>query len=107
MPISRHRLPTLAFLTTCVLSEMQSAFDPSLDDDDTCLDIRLVAGWKDSSNEDNWTVNVGSNDYDQWHGHCESSCFDMTVKPTKKAAHAIARELLGGVRSSIIQSEGK
>ncbi len=91
-----------------VFAEMVSAYDPSFGSDDEFgpanpnadmyQDIRLV------SNEDQteWTMNVGSADYDQWHGAaCGASGWDTTTKPTKKLAREIARDLLDQVADQL------
>lgn len=72
---------------------------------DTCVDIRLQTFGSDRSAFDYrycWTFTTGDSSYDQAHGDfCASSSFDATEKPTKKAARAVARELLAEIRDNI------
>lgn len=95
----RHRadLPTLSALTAMLFYAREAVRrDGPLDD---TTDIRLVAGWPESSMAGHWALMTGSSDYDQWHGCCESTSLDGSE--TLPALRLMARALFASVRGQL------
>lgn len=74
----------------------------SFPDDYSEIEIRLVVGYRDSSMFGNWTINTGSSDYDQWHGHCASEI--ISAEYTNVDLRNIARSMLEDVKEQIDMS---
>lgn len=94
----RHRadLPTLSVLTKMLFHEREAVRRGAVDE---TVDIRLVAGWPESSAAGRWAFMTGSSDYDQWHGCCESTSLDGSE--TLPALRRMAQALLASVREQL------